>query len=165
MFQRYICWNGAIPTTGPQVSVALSNAQKTQLQLTAPSAGQLEIVAWGFSMNGSSVPAIDLGIQVELLGTGTIAGTGMTAVVPTLYGDPNAPAAGALAGFTPTAEGTISTTRVFDSEYQQKLGTYAYQFPLGERPIINVSTVLRIRTNTPAMTNFPNFLGYIIWGE
>lgn len=162
MRQRYIAWNGAVPTTGPQVPVTLTNAQKTQLQLTAPSTRQFELVGWGFSMNGN---AIDLGVQVELLGTGIVAGTGMTAVTPSLYGDPNAPASLVTAGFTPTAEGTITATRVFDSEYEQKLGAYAYQFPLGERPIIAASGVLRIRTNTPALTAFPGFLGYIIWAE
>lgn len=162
MRQRYICWNGAVPTTGPQVSVTLTNAQKTQLQITAPSTGQLELVGWGFSLNGS---AIDVGVQVELLGTGAVAGTGMTAVTPTLYGDPNSPASLATAGFTPSAEGTITTTRVFDSEYEQKLGAYAYQFPLGERPIIATSTVVRLRTNTPGLAAFPGFLGYIIWAE
>lgn len=162
MRQRFICWNGAVPTTGAQVGVTLTNAQKTQLQLTAPSTGQLEIVAWGFSMNGS---ALDAGVQVELLDTGTIAGTGMTAVTPTKYGDPNAPASNATAGFTPTAEGTITTVRMFDSEFEQKLGAYFYQFPLGERPIVDASHVLRLRTNTPALTAFPSFLGYIIWAE
>jgi len=162
MRQRYIAWNGAVPTTGPQVSVTLTNAQKTQLQVTAASTGQLEIVGWGFSMNGSTLAA---GVQVELLTTGAIAGTGMTAVTPTLYGDPNAPASAATAGFTPTAEGTITAVRMLDSEYQQDLGSYAYQFPLGERPIVAVSQVIRIRTNTPALSSFPNILAYIIWAE
>ncbi len=160
--QRYICWNGAIPTTGAQVPVTLTNAQKTQLQLTSATDVQMEIVEWGFSMNGK---ALDLGVQVELLTTGTIAGTGMTAVVPTLYGDPLTPASQTLGGFTPTAEGTITAVRMFDSQYVQDLGSYLKQFPLGERPIIDVSTVLRIRTNTPALSTFPSFLGYIVWAE
>ena len=165
MRQRYIAWNGAIPSTGPQVAVTLTNAQKTQLQVTAASTGQLELVAWGFSMNGSATPAVDLGIQVELLTTAGVAGTGPTAVVPTLYGDPNAPASNATAGFSPSTEGTIVTVRMFDSEYQQKLGGYTYQFPLGERPIIATSQVVRIRTNTPALAAYPGFLCYLIWAE
>lgn len=160
--RSYIAWNGAVPTTGPQVPITLTNAQKTQLQLTAPSTRELELIAWGFSMNGS---AVDIGVQVELLGTGIIAGGTPTAVTPTLYSDPNAPASLATAGFGPTTEGTISTTRVLDSEYEQKLGAYAYQFPLGERPVIAASGVVRIRTNTPALAAFPGFLGYIIWSE
>ncbi len=162
MRQRYICWNGAIPSTGPQVSATLTNAQKTQLQITAPSTGQLELVEFGYSMNGS---ALDAGVQVELLTTATIAGTGMTAVVPTLFGDPNAVASNATAGFTPTAEGTIVTVRMLYSEYQQKLAGDRIQWPLGERPIIAASQVLRIRTNTPALSAFPGFLGYLIWAE
>lgn len=162
MRQRYICWNGAVPTTGAQVAVTLTNAQKTQLQLTAPSTGQLEIIEWGFSMNGK---ALDAGVQVELLTTGTVAGTGMTAVTPTLYGDPNAPASNATAGFTPTAEGSITTVRMLDSQYVQDLAGYKAQFPLGERPIVAASGVLRLRTNTPALVTFPGFLGYVIWAE
>jgi hypothetical protein len=119
-------------------------------------------VGWGFAMNGS---ATDVGVQVELLTTGTVAGTGMTAVTPTLYGDPNAVASNATAGFAPSAEGTITTVRVFDSEYQQKLASYDYQFPLGFGPIVAASQVVRIRTNTPALAAYPNFLCYIIWAE
>lgn len=162
MRQRYICWNGAIPSTGPQVPITLTNAQKTQLQITAPSTGQLEIVEWGFSMNGK---ALDLGVQVELLTSATVAGTGMTAVVPTLYGDPNAVPSNATAGWGPTAEGTLVTIRMFDSQYVQDLGSYLKQFPLGERPIVAASQVLRIRTNTPALGTMPSFLGYIVWAE
>jgi hypothetical protein len=161
MRQRYICWNGAVPTTGVQTPVTLTNAQKTQLQITAPSTGQLEVIAWGCTMNGSALAA---GVQVELLTTAAVAGTGMTAVTPTLYGDPNAPASNATAGFTPSAEGTIATVRMLDSEYVQDLAGYSYQFPLGERPIIAVSQVLRVRTNTPASVT-PGFLCYVIWAE
>jgi hypothetical protein len=163
MRQRYICWNGAVPTTGPQVPITLTNAQKTQLQITAASTGQLELVAWGFSFSGES--GLQLPVQVELLTTGTVAGTGETAVTPTLYGDPNAPASAATAGFGPTAEGTISAVRMFDSEQCQALGPYFYQFPLGERPIVAVSQVLRVRTNTPSLTTYPGFLCYVVWCE
>lgn len=162
MRQRYICWNGAVPTTGAQVSVTLTNALKTQLQITAPATGQLECIEWGFSMNGK---ALDAGVQLELLTTGTVAGTGMTAVTPTIYGDPNAVASNATAGFTPTAEGTITAVRMFDSMYCQDLDRDRHQLPREERPIVAASQVVRIRSNTPALAAFPGLLCYLIWCE
>lgn len=163
--QLFIAWNGAIPTTGAQVPVTLTNAPKTQLQVTASSTGLMTLLGWGFSMNGSATPAVDLGIQVECLASGTIAGTGMTAVVPTIYGNPGDNASNATAGFTPSAEGTISAVRMFDSEFQQKLGGYTYQFPLGREPVIASSQVVRIRTNTPVLAAYPGILTYLIWAE
>ena len=165
MRQMYIAWNGAVPTTGAQVATTLTNAQKTQLQVTAASTGQLELIAWGFSMNGSATPAVDLGVQVELLTTGTVAGGTPTAVTPSLYGDPNAPASTTTAGFAPATEGTISAVRTLDSEFMQKIGGYTYQFPQDKGPIVAVSQVVRIRTNTPALAAFPTFLCYLVWAE
>lgn len=161
MRQRFICWNGAIPSTGPQVRVTLTNAQKTQLQITAGSATQLELIEWGCSMDGLSAATP---VQVELLTTAGIAGTGMTAVTPSKFGDPNAPASQATAGFTPTAEGTIVTVRMFESVLVPPTTSYVKQFPLGERPIVDVSTVVRVRTNTPAGVT-PGFLCWLIWAE
>ena len=163
MRQRYIVWNGAVPTTAVQAGITVTaNATKTHIQLTAASTGQLEIVEWGVSFNGSSLAA---GLQGELVATGTVAGTGQTAVTPSLYGDPNAPASAATAGFGPTAEGTITTTRVFDSQFVQDLSGYVKQFPLGERPIIVVSGVVRVRIASPSGGPTPTALSYIVWAE
>jgi hypothetical protein len=163
MRQRYIAWNGAVPTTGPQLPITVTtNATKTHLQLTAPSTGQLEIVEWGVSFNGSALAS---GLTAELLATGTVAGTGMTAVTPSLFGDPNAPASNATAGWGPTAEGSITTTRVFDAQELQDLDKYYKQFPLGERPIIPVSGVVRVRITSPSGGPTPGCFAYILWAE
>lgn len=162
MRQRFIVWNSAVPTTGVQVGQTLSaSAQKTQIQVTAPSTGQLELVGWGCSFNGSALAA---GIQAELLTTATIAGGSPTSVTPTPYGDPNAPASNATGGVAPSSEGTIATVRMFDSEFVQELSGYAYQFPLGERPIVAVSQVVRVRLTTPSGVT-PQALCYLIWAE
>ena len=160
---RYICYNGAVPTTGAQVPVTLTNAQKTQLQLTAASTGQLEIVEWGYSFGVNA--ALEAAVQVELLTTAAVAGTGQTAVTPTKLDRPNDVASAVTAGFTPTAEGTIATVRMFESRQTVPLGDWYKQFPLGERPIVDVSQVLRVRTNTPALSTYPGFICYVVWCE
>lgn len=165
MRQRYKAFNSAVPTSNSTLitPVTLTNAIKTQLQITAPSTGQLEIIEWGCWFTGST---LQQPVQVELLTTGTVAGTGMTAVTPIKFGDPNAPASAATAGFTPSAEGTITTTRVFDCRGPEEIGEGGpWQFPLGERPIVDVSTVLRARTSTAALTAFPGFVVYVLWAE
>lgn len=160
---RYICWNGAIPTTGAQVPVTLTNAQKTQLQVTAAATGQLSLIEWGFSFGTAA--SLQAAVQVELLTTAGIAGTGMTAVVPTKYDRPNDVASAATAGFSPSAEGSIVTVRMLDSRQVTPLGDWFRQIPLHERPVVDVSQVVRIRTNTPSLSSFPIFLCYLIWAE
>lgn len=161
MRQKFIAWNGAVPTTGVQVAIALSaSSQKTMLQLTA-STGQLEIVEWGVKYNGSALAAA---VQGELLTTATVAGSSPTPVTPTPWADPNSPASNVTAGFGPTGEGTIATVRMLDADFTQELSGYFKQFPRDERPIVAASQVIRVRVTTPANVS-PGCLAYIIWAE
>jgi hypothetical protein len=125
------------------------------LQLSTPSTRQLQIIAWGFSVDDP--PGADA--VVELLQTdvaATVTAHVASGVQPL---DPNAPASlltlgASNTGYTATAEGAITATRVFDavslsSTSGESLLSYAYQFMPDERPIVAVSKFLRVRATTP----------------
>lgn len=135
----YMVQNAALPTTAITVPVATGTAIKTMLQGTATSTKQIEIVAWGISFDGSPEGT------VELIHTTTVAGTGSTAVTPTVWSNPNDNAAASTWGFSPSAEGTVAATvRLLDLE-TVKTNTYVMWFPLYERPVVPASGVVRVR--------------------
>lgn len=143
----YSVQNAAVPTTAAAVSVATGTTIKTLLQGTAASTKQIEICGWQISFDGSPVGV------VELLHTTTVAGTGMTAVVPTVWSNPNDPAALSVWGFGPTAEGTVAATvRVLDLQ-QVKSNTNVFWFPLAERPVVPASGVVRVRVTMSTGAN------------
>lgn len=162
MEKLYIAYNGASPTTAAQVPVATGAVIKTLLQIATPSTTGLTVVEWGVSFDGSAAATPG---KVELLQT-DVAAT-VSSVTPSLYNDcqgvPSLCIGGsALTGFTASAEGTITATRVFDSQLVAPTNQYVKQFPLGREPVIPVSKFLRIRV-TFAVT--VNAYAYIIWTE
>jgi len=175
MRQRYITWNGPIPTTGPQVKATTGTSTITQLQIGVPSGSEIEIVEWGVSFDGA-VLGTPIPITIELIES-TVAAT-VTARSPSLYGDPNAPASicvsgTAATGYTSSNENATANVRVFDAQLLQPLANYFKQFPLGERPISGPSLVLGsgtpqakfVRLRTTAVTTAVNVLCYCIWAE
>lgn len=143
-----------MPTTAAQASVTTGTAIKTMLQIATPSTRQIQLISWGFTIDDS--PGAD-GV-VELLQTdvaATVTAHSATGVQPL---DPNAPASlmtlgTSATGYTATAEGSITATRVFDavalsSTSSESPYTYAYQWMPDERPIIAVSRFLRVRATT-----------------
>lgn len=142
----YQVQSAAYPTTAATAFVATGTAIKTLIQVTALSTCKIEVVAWGISLDGSP------DIVCELLTTGTVAGTGQTAITPASWSDPNGDASGITAGFTPTAEGTITTTRILDL-VELKSNTYVQWFPLAERPQVAHSDVLRVRVDAATGAN------------
>jgi hypothetical protein len=64
-------------------------------------------------------------------------------------------------GFSATAEGTITATRVL--AFNEELGqSFKQQFPLGREPEVNAGDYLRIRVTTGTAINM---LCYVIWEE
>lgn len=166
---RYKSWNGPMPTTAAQASVTTGTAIKTMLQLSTPSTRQIQLIAWGYSMD--DVTGAD-GV-IELLQTdvaATVTAHGASGVQPL---DPNAPASlltlgTANTGFTATAEGTTTAARVFDVQSLSSTAgdsplTYSYQWMPDERPIIAVSKFLRVRATTP--TTAVDLRCWIVWDE
>lgn len=166
---RYKTWNGPMPTTAAQAKVTTGTAVKTMLQLATPSTRQMQLIAWGFSLDVAPGAAS----VVELLQTdvaATVTAHVASGVQPL---DPNAPASlltlgTAATGYTATAEGTPTATRVFDvKQIPLAAGatdlTYYYQWMPDERPIIAVSRFLRVRATFA--TSASNMTCWIVWDE
>ncbi len=156
---QYKFWNGPLPTTALQLAVTTGTGTKTLLQVKGVTAVQFKVLAWGISFDGAAAAA---GIQAELVETGTIFGTVTAAVAADLlkWDDPNAPtsttyfAVGTSAtGYTCTSEGSITATRVFDSQFIQPTNQYAWEFSLGREPKVEAVSALRVRVKAAAGVN------------
>jgi hypothetical protein len=144
---------------------AVSGTVKTMLQIK-PGTPKIRIVEWGYSFD--TTPAAF--VRVELVTTGTVFAT-VTAYnagdVPT-YNDSTGPATQvalgtAASGFTSTAEGTVTATRLL--AYQEEAGTaFKQQFPLGREPEVAGGSALRIRA-TPTSAAAITMTCYVIWEE
>lgn len=156
----YQIFNGPSPTTAAQAVVTTGTAIKTLLQIKLGTQNKGKVVEWGISFDGSAAATP---IKCELLETGTVFAT-VTAHVAAgivLLGDPNDidPTTSniivgtAATGYTSTAEGTITATRVFDAQLVAPTNQYIKQFPLGREPMVNISTSLRIRVTAPVAVN------------
>ncbi|HZN70131.1 MAG TPA: hypothetical protein VFC00_00375 [Micromonosporaceae bacterium] len=166
---RYKTWNGAMPTTAAQLAVTTGTAIKTMLQLATPSTRQIQLIAWGFSVDDP--PGADA--VVELLQTDVAATVTAHVAAGVQPLDPNAPPSlltlgVAATGYTATAEGATTATRVFDvvslsSTSGESPLTYTYQFMPDERPIIAVSRFLRVRATTP--TTAVDMRCWVVWDE
>ncbi|MBH1939076.1 hypothetical protein I5Q34_33275 [Streptomyces sp. AV19] len=166
---RYKTWNSAMPTTAAQASVTTGTAIKTMLQLATPATRQIQLISWGFSVDDP--PGAD-GV-VELLQADVAATVTAHVAAGVQPLDPNAPASlltlgTSATGYTATAEGSITATRVFDvvslsSTTAESPLTYTYQWMPDERPIIAVSKFLRVRATTP--TTAADLRCWICWDE
>jgi len=156
----YRIYNGPAPTTASQLAVTTGTAIETMLQVKGIAALTMKVKAWGVSGDGAAAAA---GIQYELLETGTVFATvtahvaaGIVAMdaqaldtVSTTYF-----AVGTAAtGFTASAEGTITESRVFDTQFVQPTGQYAWEFSLGNEPVVAAVSALRIRVKAAAAIN------------
>jgi hypothetical protein len=162
MAKLYIAANGASPTTAAQVAVTTGVAIKTLLQVATPSTTAIRVVEWGVSFDGSAAATP---IKCELLQT-DVAAT-VTSLTPTQFNDPNAAASlcvggTAATGYTASAEGTITATRMGDVQFVAPTNQYIKQFPLGREFEIPVSKFLRVRVTAGAAVNA---YCYIIWEE
>lgn len=155
---RYRIYNGPSPTTAAQVPVTTGTAIKTLLQLKP--FNQCKINAWGVSFDGSAAATP---IKVELLETGTVFGT-VTASADAdcvkLDGTDQAAASVAgltmgtsATGYTCTAEGSITVSRMFDAQLVAPTSQYIYQFPLGQEPVLVIGNATRIRVTAGAAVN------------
>lgn len=166
---QFKTWNGPMPTTAAQQSVTTGTSIKTMLQVATPSTRYITLIAWGFSIDDTS--GAD-GV-VELLQTdvaATVTAHVASGVQPL---DPNAPASlmtlsTSGTGYTASAEGTPTATRVFDAvslsaTTSESPYTYCYQWMPDERPIVAVSKFLRVRATTP--TTAVDLRTWVVWDE
>ncbi len=160
MAEQYLIANGPFPTTAALASVTTGNAIKTMLQVKLGTQSKGKVIEWGISFDGSAAATP---IKCELIETGTIFGTVTASVAAdiVLFGDPNgvSPTTSAFivgttaTGYTCTSEGSITASRVFDTQLVAPTNQYVKQFPLGREPNINVSTALRIRVTAGTAVN------------
>jgi hypothetical protein len=156
----YKIYNGPFPTTAAQLAVTTGTSIKTMLQVKGVTALTMKVKAWGVSMDGSAAAA---GVQWELLETGTIFGTVTASVAADILGwDAQGIATtsttyfsvGTTAtGYTCTSEGSITAVRMFDSQFVQPTGQYAWEFSLGNEPVVSAVSALRIRVKAAAAVN------------
>ncbi len=161
----YFIANGPMPTTAAQAVVTTGTAIKTLLQAKLGGSTNMtgRVVEWGISFDGSTAATP---IKCELLTTGSVAATVTEFVAADIINltDPNAgavtddfplafTAAGDESGYTATAEGTITATRMFDVQLVAPTNQYVKQFPLGREPTFKASEFLRIRVTAGAAVN------------
>lgn len=161
----YLIANGPMPTTAAQAVVTTGTAIKTLLQAKLGGSTNMvgRVVEWGISFDGFAAAAP---IKVELLTTGSVGATITEFLAADIINltDPNAAAvtddfplaftaAGDESGYTATAEGTITATRMFDVQLVAPTSQYVKQFPLGREPTFKASEFLRIRVTAPAAVN------------
>src|SRR5574337_137659 len=115
-------FNGPMPTTAALAKVATGTAIKTLLQVVPGATVLAKIIEWGISFDGSAAATP---IQCELLEANVAATVTATASADItklddealLGGDPTTAliqVGTALTGYTATAEGSITTVRMFD---------------------------------------------------
>ena len=154
----YLIGNGPMPTTASFATVTTGTAIKTMLQLKAFNV--VKVVEWGISFDGSAAATPG---KVELIETGTVFGTvtaSADADVFKLGGTDQAVASVAgltlgtsATGYTCTAEGSITATKLFDMQLLPPTAPYVKQFPLGAQPILIPGNGLRIRVLFGAAIN------------
>lgn len=154
----YFIANGPMPTTAAQVPVTTGTVIKTLLQLKP--FNRIKIVEWGISFDGSAAATP---IRCELLETGTVFATvtaSADADIAKMEGADQAVAsvAGltvgtAATGYTASAEGTITTVRMFDVQFIAPTNQYVKQFPLGREPALVIGNACRIRVTAAAAVN------------
>lgn len=166
----FIAYNSALSTgTGIQAGTSYTTGAKCALQLHIPDSGQIELVEWGVSFDGSAAATPAL---LEVASTDTSAGTltaHSTTTVKNLL-DPNGAASRLTMAATSTGYGAIAITtnttlRMADRQYIAPTNQYVKQWPLGLYPKFgNGSTenYLQFRINTSATVNA---IIYAVWNE
>lgn len=156
MSKAYYSANTPAVTTAAPAPVATGTAIKTLLQIATPATQDMTIIAWGITFDAAAGAAP---IKVELIQTDVAATvTAHVAAGVVAWSEPNDPASlvtlgTSATGYTASAEGTITATRMLDFQQVAPNGGYAVQFPLGREPRVPVSKFLRIRVTAPATVN------------
>lgn len=163
--------NNAMPTTAAQVLQATGTAIRTMLQVATPSTNTLKVVAFGVEF----ATALTAACTVELVDTGTVAATGLTAHVAAgvqPYGCDSTGGASSMTlgagatGYTPgsaATEGTITSVRTAKQKVMPVGATsYEWEWSLGREFFVPVSHFLRVRMTTATTVNAYTWL---LWDE
>jgi hypothetical protein len=166
----FIAFNSALSTgQGIAAGTSYTTGAKVALQLQIPNSGQIELVEWGVSFDGSTAATPAL-LEVATTDTGTTLGTSHTTTTVSNLLDPNGAASRLTMATTGTAYGatipaTNTTLRMADRQYVAPTNQYVKQWPLGLYPKIgNGSTenFLQFRINAPDTVSA---IIYAVWNE
>lgn len=150
----YLIANGPAPTTAAFAPVTTGTAIKTMLQVKPGATVPLRIREWGYSFDGSAAATpgkvelieTDVAATVTALAAGDISKLDAAAIAA---GDPTTAliAVGTTSsGYTATAEGTITATRLLDApHFAPPTSGLIKQIPLGAEAMIQIGKFGRIR--------------------
>jgi hypothetical protein len=157
----YIVFNGPMATTAAPAKVATGTAIKTLLQLKP--AVNIRPIAWGISFDGSAAATPGVCELVETDVAATVTAFAAADVQPYGRYDATANTAGTSgaplnlgtthSGYTATAEGTITATRMADLQLIAPTNQYLQQFPLGREFDVAVGKFLRVRVTFGTTVN------------
>jgi hypothetical protein len=161
----YVAYNQAFTTTTNMLAgTSYASGPKVAVQLVPVSTGQIRVVEWGVSFNGSAAGTPSV-CSLSLAGAATTLTTHTTSsIVP--FSD-NQKTSSLSMGTTTTAFGaatmaTNTTAKEFDAQFVAQAGAYVKQWPLGREPVILGSQILQLRINTAATLTA---LAYIVFEE
>jgi hypothetical protein len=163
--KTYVAYNAAMPTTAAITPVTTGTAIKTMLQIATPSTEMLRVIEWGISFDGSAAATPG---KVELIETDVAATvTAHVAAGVMKMNGPNDVASlvtlgTSATGYTASAEGTTTASRVLDYQLIAPTSQYVKQFPLGREPEVAASKFLRVRVTFGTAINA---VCYVVWEE
>ena len=150
--------NGPMPTTASFAAVTTGTGIKTMLQLKPFNVGR--IIEWGISFDGTAVATP---IECELLHTGTVFATvtahadadifkvdGAEGAVASIQGLTLGTAA---TGYTSSAEGSITVTNLFDTQFIAPTNQYIHEWAEDLAPKLIIGNCYRIRVKAGAAVN------------
>lgn len=164
--RQFTAYNGVAPTTAALAPVTTGTAIKTLLQLAVPATFDLDVAGWGISFDGAT---FGTKIRCELIET-DVAATVTAHVAAGLVranGDALAMASQltlgtAATGYTASAEGTTTASRLLDYQLVDQSAAYGVLYPLGNYPKVQASKFLRVRVTATAAVNA---ICWVSWGE
>ena len=159
--------NFAMNTTAAPTAVTTGTSIKTMLQIHAASTRPIKVVKWGISTTTTPTAAI----TCELIHTGTVAATvtqhSASGVQP--YDRTTGTPASSVqlgtsnTGFTSSAEGTTTATRIGDLQIiPAGVSLLTWEWSLGREFEVPPSGILRVRVTTGTAVNM---LCYVLWDE
>lgn len=166
MAALYKAYNGPSPTTAAFAKVATGTVIKTLLQVLPKTGVDLKVKEWGISFDGSAAAtpgACEL-IETDVAATVTAYVTGDIVRL----NNPGGPAADSglitlgttSSGYTATAEGTITATRLGDAQLIAPTNQYIYQWPLANEFVVQAGKFLRVRVTFGTTVNA---IAYVIF--
>jgi hypothetical protein len=157
-------WTGV--TTAAPAKVATGATLKTLLQLSSKTGVDLKIKEWGISFDASAAATPGVCELIETDVAATVTTSAAADIVK--ISNPGGPAADsalitlgtANTGFTASAEGSVTVTRIADVQLIAPTNQYVYQFPLGTEFLFQAAKFLRVRVTFGTTVNA---LCYIIF--